>query len=268
MIRGNLRYHRPSAVSEAAALLAEHAGDIGPLAGGTQLLPRMNRDEIRLGHVVDLSGLGLSGIGVQGGEIEIGAMVTYADVLASAELREAVPLLVKMAGGITGGAQLTRQATLAGSACLNFPGSDIPGVLVALDARIRLAGPAGTRDIPAAEFLLGAERTDIRPGEFVTSFVVGRAPKAGYCKVKHATGSWPIATASAVPGDDGAVTITLGAVQAVPVRFSIADRDDIPGLVRTLVTDPWSDVLAPGSYRAAIAGVVARRALADLLEAG
>lgn len=267
MIRTALRYHRPATAAEASAILAEHHGNVVVLAGGTQLLPRMNRDEVHVEHLVDLQDLGLTGITERGNRIEVGAKVTYSDVVDSMLLQRTVPLLPRMARGVTGGRQLTQQATLVGAACHNYPGTDVPGALVALGATLRLHGLDGTREVTAADFLVGAQSVDVRPGEFVSSFVVDRTGRAGYCKVKHSTGSWPIATASALHDTaSGGFSVTLGAVEAVPVRVTFDETADLPDLIRSAVTRPWQDILAPATYRAAIAGVVAQRALTELLE--
>jgi carbon-monoxide dehydrogenase medium subunit len=267
MIRTPLRYHRPATSAEASAVLAEHHGNVVVLAGGTQLLPRMNRDEVHVEHLVDLQDLGLTGISESDDRVEIGAKVTYADVVASELLQRAVPLLPRMARGVTGGRQLTQQATLVGAACHNYPGTDVPGTFVALGATLRLHGLDGIREVAASDFLLGAQSVDVRPGEFVSSFTVDRTERAGYCKIKHSSGSWPIATASALydTAADG-FAVTLGAVQAVPVRVTFTEPAELAGLVRAALTAPWDDVLAPAAYRAAIAGVVARRALTEILE--
>jgi aerobic carbon-monoxide dehydrogenase medium subunit len=44
------------------------------------------------------------------------------------------------------------------------------------------------------------------------------------------------------------------------------DLDGIDALVRRRIDDPWSDVLADGTYRREVAGAVVRRAVADLFE--
>lgn len=267
MIRTRLHYHRPDRLEAASTLLAEYHGNVVVLAGGTKLLPEMNRNEIQVDHIVDLRGLQLNQITNHGAQIEIGAMVTYDDVFESALMHRKAGLLTRMCRGITGGRQLTQQATLVGSACQNFPSSDIPGVLVALDAQIRLYGAAGFRDVPAVEFFLEASVCDIRRSELVVGILVSTVQHYGYCKVKHCGGSWPIATASAVrdPALD-TISVTLGAVQALPVRVVLTDPSRVNEEINHAITAPWTDVLAPGSYRAAIAAAVARRAIAEMQE--
>jgi aerobic carbon-monoxide dehydrogenase medium subunit len=271
MIRSHLRYHRPRTRDQAARLLAENAGDVQVLAGGTQLVPRMTRGEVSVGHLVDLSGLDLRNIQLDedADEVEIGAMVTYADAIESSLLTRYAPLIPRMAKGVTGGRQLTQQATLVGSVVLSFPASEMPAILVALGGRVRVYGPEGVRDIAGAAFLRGAELVDLRAGEFVTSCVLPVRRHIGYCKIKHAFGSWPISAASAVLDDDGELLVTLGAVEDVPLQIRVG-RD--PGALREhvaeAVTRPWSDVLASGEYRRAIAPVAAARAARELTHGG
>jgi carbon-monoxide dehydrogenase medium subunit len=271
MIRTRLRYHRPRSLDEAVAVLAEHAGDVRVLAGGTQLVPRMMRGEVNVQHLVDLGGLGLRSISLDEdtNEIEIGAMVTYADVLESSTLARHLPLIPRMASGVTGGRQLTQQATLVGSVALSFPASEMPAILVALRGRVRLHGPDGIRDVAATAFLRGAERVDLRAGEFVSSCVLPVSRHSGYCKIKHAFGSWPIATASAVLQDNDEMLVTLGAVEDVPVQVRVGRHPKaLREGVAAAVTRPWSDVLASGEYRRAIAPVAAARAANELTLAG
>jgi carbon-monoxide dehydrogenase medium subunit len=267
MIRSYLRYHRPRTRDQAARLLAEHAGDVRVLAGGTQLVPRMMRGEVNVQHLVDLGGLDLRRIHLDEdtNEIEIGAMVTYADALESSVLDRDLPLIPRMASGVTGGRQLTQQATLVGSLVQSFPASEMPAILVALSGRVRIHGSDGVRDVAATAFLRGAESVDLRIGEFVTSCVLPVHRDSGYCKIKHAFGSWPITTASAVLQDDGELLVTLGAVEEVPIRVRVGrDPEALRECVAAAVTRPWSDVLASGEYRRAIAPVAAARAAREL----
>ncbi|MEG8184035.1 hypothetical protein GZH49_36810 [Nocardia terpenica] len=277
MIRTALRYHRPDTVSAAAELLAERGGEAVVLGGGTMLLPMMQRAEIAARDVIDLRGLGLATVADHGGWLEIGAMCTYNDVLESAAVAQHAPLLTRAASGITGGEQIRNLGTLGGSACFANPASDMPAVLVALGATLRVYGAAGYREIAAADFFRDAFASALAPGEFLVAILVPHsADRYGYRKLKLSAGSWPIVTAAAL-GDPagGRLAVTVGAAQAVPVRIDLSgllDRDgrvdvgEIDALVRDRIDDPWTDVLADGAYRRAVAGAVARRAVTDLIE--
>jgi carbon-monoxide dehydrogenase medium subunit len=277
VIRADLRYHRPSTPGEASGLLAEHVGDAVVLGGGTMLLPMMGRAEITARHVVDLRGLGLDTVTEHAGHVEIGAMATYRHLLTSPLLAHRVPLLPRMAAGITGGEQIRNLGTIGGSACFANPSSEVPAVLVALGATLRLHGPAGYRDIAAADFFHGAFATDLSDGEFLTSLhIPHRRGRSGYHKLKLCEGSWPIVTAVAtVDPERDRAEVTVGAALAVPVRIALTtlldgdgrlDLGGIDALVRSRIDEPWSDTLADGAYRREVAGVIARRAATDLLE--
>jgi carbon-monoxide dehydrogenase medium subunit len=273
MIRTALRYHRPDSLIEASDIIGEF-GDAVVLGGGTTILPRMGRHEIVTSHIVDLRGLGLGTVLIGVDEVRIGAMATYSQVARTPDVNSAAPLLAELIKGVTGGRQLLNLATLVGSACYNNPASDIPGALVALNARVEIHGLAGVRQVGIGEFFLDAYKVDLRPGEFVTAVSFSRSnSEVGYHKTKHASGSWPIATASAVfDRDAGSLVVTLGAVQAVPlvvdcsaavtgadVRLSTVEQ-----IVQDSVISPWTDILAPGDYRRIISGSVARKAVEEM----
>ena len=272
MISTRLRYHRPDTVEDAAQLLAAHAGDAAVIGGGTMVLPLMTRDEISVSHAVDLRGAGLTGIETSGEGVRIGSMVTYSDALDSRLVALELPLLSQMASVITGGSQLRNQATLGGAAAYANPSSDVPGVLVALEATFTVCGSAGRRSVAAADFFVGAYSTAMEPGEVLEAFTIRpREGRYGYGKIKLSEGSWPIATASACLAPTGPQgSVTVGAVEAVPFTVDISSAMDEAGQVDLSVVDalvldrvrqPWEDVLADGDYRRAIAGVVARRAV-------
>jgi CO/xanthine dehydrogenase FAD-binding subunit len=208
-------------------------------------------------------------------------MVTYAHLLASSAFPGTAQLLQRVAGGITGGPQIRCQGTICGSAAYANPSSEVPAVLVALDATMHLDGPGGARITPAAAFFLDAYTVDLRRGELVTGVsVAARAARLGYYKLKLAEGSWPIATAAAVlpPIDAGSggigfggAVVTLGAISTRPIQLDLApvlddagrlpSDADVDDWVAAQIGEPWDDELAPGDYRRMVAGVVLRRAL-------
>ncbi len=274
MIRTRLTYHSPSEIEEACALLDEHGDDAAVLGGGTHVLPMLTRGQRSVGHVVDLRRLGLTQITPRDGEVEVGAMATYTDVLSSPVLRNRASLLPTAAAGITGGAQIRNVGTIGGSASYANPSSDVPACLVALGARMRVHGPSGAREVSAEQFFVDAFRCDLSRGEILTNIVIPEvAGSTGYYKLKLCESSWPIATAAAMVDNERQVaSVTLGGVCRTPLRIDIGSLLDSGGRIRTSgqdlddfvreqIDEPWEDELAPGSYRRDVAGVVARRAL-------
>jgi CO/xanthine dehydrogenase FAD-binding subunit len=246
-----------------SATKALAGGDAVVIGGGTMVVPDLPRT--RPEAVVDLSRAGLAGITRGDGGWIVGAMTTY-----TALERSAVPLLATVARGITGGPQIRNRGTAGGSASYANPSSDVPAALVALNARLRLAKAGGMREIPAADFFLGAFRTAREPDEVLTAITVPDTDAAfGYVKFKLVEGSWPIVTAAALVGET--VRVVLGGAAAVPVAIELARsswREDLQAEVARGLADaggPWDDVLAPGDYRARIAPVIAARSVADAL---
>ncbi len=280
MIPHRFDYVAPDSVAGCVAAL----GDGGRvLAGGTWVLPEMSRSESRPDRLVDLRRAGLGGVTATADGLSVGAMCTYAELMASPDVARSAPLLRTMAEGITGGWALRNQATVGGSAVSARPQSDVPGARVACGAVCRVVGPAGERSFPAADLFAGAMSSSLLPGEVLVGFDVPAAAGSGhgYLKLKRGGSSWPIATAAALVrlDRDGVcreVSLVLGAVTATPLRVDVTPalvgtapgEDDVRAaaqLAGAAIEDPWDDLLAPGSYRAAVAAPIARRALTAAL---
>ncbi|MFI9450809.1 FAD binding domain-containing protein [Amycolatopsis sp. NPDC052450] len=276
MIPTRFEYVAPRTVADVVAALD---GDSRVLAGGTWVVPEMGRAESHPRRVVDLRRAGLATISVGGSRLCLGAMCTYSDLLASRDVAHHAPLLHTMASGVTGGVALRNQATIGGSVAAARPQSDVPATLVALRADAIVAGPSGSRRVRAAELFLDAGQTTLAVDEVITGFEVPseRRTGHGYVKLKRGGSSWPIATAAALlrlddAGRCEAVRLVLGGIEAVPltvdlsvmVGLRVGDKELDAAAAHTVaaLSAPWTDVLAPGEYRAAVAGPVARRALA------
>lgn len=244
----------PESVEEAVALAARYGSEARALAGGTVLVPEMNRAACRPAVVIDLSRCGVA----VASPARFGAMATYR------QLAPLPGLLGTVARGITGGPQIRNRATAGGSACYANPSSDIPAALVALEALLVLASGHGTRRLQASAFFLDAFTTAARPGELLVSVelpALGPAVRFGYSKLKFGESSWPIVTAAAVVHPDGMLRVVLGGATAVPVAVQVSRAADLDDAVRDAIVEPWSDVLADAEYRRRVAPAVARRAL-------
>ena len=112
-------YHRPGSLEEALRLLAEHAGDVLPIAGGTDLVPNMKHGLFTPAHLVSLRGVSeMRGVTRGPEAIEIGAVETLDALSSHPELVEKLPSLA-LACSLVSGPQLRRAGTIGGNICLD-----------------------------------------------------------------------------------------------------------------------------------------------------
>ncbi|GIU94723.1 MAG: carbon monoxide dehydrogenase [Gaiellaceae bacterium] len=276
MLLREVEYARPASVEEAVALLAGHEG-ARALAGGQTLVNVMKARAAAPEVLVDLNGLDeLRTIRFsEDGMLELGAMATYAQVIASSEVDVARPILAEVVATI-GDVQIRNRGTVGGNVCVADPTNHLPPLLVALDARFTIRGAGGERTVAAEDFFLGVYLTAVGEGELLTRISVSPASGAGdgYAGVTLGRHGTYLANAAASVGLDGSVRVVLGCVDAVPVRarqveerlagsdFSEeAVRAAVEGLGATL--DPPSDVHGSADYRRSLAEVAAVRAVLE-----
>ena len=162
-------YAAPSTLAEAVGLLAEHADEEARvLAGGQSLIPLMNFRLAKPGYLIDLRNVaGLSGIRREGDVLVVGAMTRMSELERSPEVALAAPLATE-AIGLVAHTPIRNSGTIGGSLAHADPAAELPAVALALSAELVAAGPAGTRRIPAAEFLQGPFSTALAPDEILT----------------------------------------------------------------------------------------------------
>jgi carbon-monoxide dehydrogenase medium subunit len=273
MLLREVEYARPATVEEALSLLWGYEG-ARPLAGGQTLVNVMKARAAAPDVLVDLVDLEeLRTIGFADGMLELGAMVTYAQLVASSEVEVARPILAEVAATI-GDVQVRNRGTVGGNVCVADPTNHLPPLLVALGATFTIRGRESERTVPADEFFLGVYMTAVGEGELLTKIAVPPAGGAGdgFSGVtigKHGT---YIANAAATVSEDGGLRIALGCVAATPVRATAMEerlagsdfseetvRAAADGLGATL--DPPSDVHGSADYRRHVAEVSAVRAV-------
>ena len=277
-------YHRPATRTEALALLEQHGGDAKPLAGGQSLIPAMNLRLATPAVLVDLNRVSdLAYIRIDAGVLRIGAMTRHRDVERSDDVRRVAPLLFEAMPFIAHAAIRTR-GTIGGSLAHADPAAELPAVMLALGARLRLDSTRGTREVPAADFFTGLFSTLLEPGELVAEIQIpaGAAVDVrtgtGFAEFSRRHGDFAIAgVAARVIADDrgrcasarvalfgvgdrpmfaaAAVRTLKGQTVSVDLIRAAADataREDI---------DPTSDIHASSRYRRHLAGVLTRRVL-------
>ena len=257
MIPASTRYARASDLDHALELLVEP--DAKAIAGGQSLIPVMKLRIARPSLVVDISRLALRGVEERDGELHIGPLTTWAELVSSDVLdRPALAAIAECASGI-GDLQVRNLGTIGGSVAHADPASDMPAVLLALGARLRVRSPGGERELALSEALLGPFMTTLEPQELVTDIVATVPPPesgSAYVSVEHPASGFALAGAAALvhPGGE---TVALTGVGATP--FVLSGTDTRSSIAEA---DIYGDRFASAEYRRELAAVVAERAIA------
>ena len=264
MIPAPFEYVRPDSVEHALAALAEHGDEAKLLAGGHSLLPMM---KLRLAFpsvLVDVGGLrALSYTRVEGDEVAIGALTRHAELVASDVLRSEAPLLPRVAA-LVGDPQIRHRGTIGGSLAHADPAADLPCAIRALDAILVLQGPAGQRQVSAADFFTGYFETVLGPDEMLVEVRIPRRTGGwAYEKFVRRANDWAIVAVAVAGG-----RVALGNMGSVPLRASATEEALAAGAsvaeaaeLAAEDTEPVTDMHADPDYRRHLARLLTRRAL-------
>jgi carbon-monoxide dehydrogenase medium subunit len=256
------QYSRPETPAAAAALATD---DTRFLAGGMTLLPTMKQSLAAPSGLVDLAGIdGLVGIREIPGGLEIGAMTTHAAVAASALVRAKLPALATLAGGI-GDPAVRNRGTIGGSVANDDPAADYPAGVLGLGATI----VTDRRSIAADDFFIAMFTTALEPGELITAIRFPLPLAAGYAKFRSPASRYALAGVFVARFADGVRVAVTGAASSVfrATAFETAlTAAFTPEAIADIAVDPGamlSDMHAEAAYRAALVGVMAKRAVAE-----
>ena len=275
----------PASLEEAFALLGDADGaPWRPLAGGTDLMVLI-AGEIGEppGRVLDLWALDeLRGIAMEGDALVIGALTTYTELRRSEAVAEHAPALAEAAATI-GAAQIQNRGTIGGNVVNASPAGDTLPVLLAMDAKMVLGGPAGERTVAAGDFWTAYRTTPRRDDELLLHI---RIPLAADRQVRfrkigtrraQAISKVVMALAWRTTEEDAPwtdVRVALGSVAATTVRVGAAEgslegrrpsRETADAAVAALTAaiEPIDDVRSTADYRRLVAGRVLHRLIRD-----
>ena len=254
-------YLRPADVAAATAALT---GESRYLAGGQSLVQSMKLRLASADNLVDLGGIAsLAGITVDAQGVTIGAMTTHAQVATSAEVRQAIPALAALAGGI-GDTQVRNMGTIGGSVANADPAADYPAALLGLGATVQ----TDKRRIAADAFFKGLYETALEPGELITAVQFPRAAKAAYVKFKQPASRFALVGVFVSQGAGG-VRVAVTGAKACAYRDAALEaalaRSFTPEAVKAIKVSADgmnADLHASVEYRAAMVSVMAARAVA------
>jgi carbon-monoxide dehydrogenase medium subunit len=268
MIPAAFDYEVASSVEEAVRLLGQ-SDDAKLLAGGHSLLPLMKLRFARPSLLVDIGRIAeLSYIREDGDRILIGAGTRHHDVATSGLIADQIGVLSRAAAEV-GDPQVRHRGTIGGSAAHGDPASDMPTVLLALDAELVARGPDGERTIAAADFFTGFLETALSPQEVLAEIRVSKLGSAAstYVKFNRRAQDWATVAVAAVARNGGAnVALTNMAptpVRATAVEQALAGGADAAAAAEKAAdgTSPPSDTNASSEFRRHLAQVLTRRAL-------
>ncbi|MCX2722574.1 FAD binding domain-containing protein [Roseibium salinum] len=258
-------YHRAGSLAEAADLMGK-SDDGKVLGGGQTLLPTMKQRLAAPSDLVDVTRIGdLKGIREEGDGLSIGAATTHAEVAASDLVKQTLPGLATLAGGI-GDPAVRHMGTLGGSIANNDPAADYPAALVALGATV----VTNNRELPAEDFFTGLFETALEDDEIIVSVKFPGAAATAYSKYPNPASRYAMAGVFVAKAADGSVRVAVtGAGQDGVFRMGEMEtalaREWSPEAVAKIspASDGLlSDIHGSAAYRANLVTVMAKRAVA------
>jgi carbon-monoxide dehydrogenase medium subunit len=264
--------------SLADALKAAGARGTKVIAGGQSLVPLLRFRLAQPSVVVDIGHLPqLRGIKRAKQGVVIGAATTYRDVLDSKLLRDTHPIIAETTEGI-GDRQVRNRGTIGGGLAHADPASDMPAVMLALDAVFTLQSRRGKRSVPARTFFKGPFATALKKDELLTEILLPFLPKGAgtaYASFEQAASGYALVGAAAVVAVSGG-TVTHAAVGVtgladtpflVPAAAQLVGRapqaESFAALAAEAVqgVSANEDIHASAEYRLHLAKVAVRKAL-------
>lgn len=309
---------------EAVAALGRERGKYLPLAGGTDLLALMKDYIATPERLVNVKNLDKRIVRTPNGGLKIGSAVTIDDLSTNADVRHLYPALATAAEAVgtsqiraagTVGGNLNQRPRCwyfrneefdclkkGGSRCFARDGenqyhaifgdgpchithpSSLAVPAVALGATFRIFGPAGEREVAAADYYVMPVHnifgeTVLQPNELLTHVTLpppGNARTATYEVRFKQSHDWPLASATVVLDTTGttvrAARVVLGAVAPIPWR-SLAAEAELAGKTITeqiamAAADAAVDAAQPmtqNGYKVRIARTAVKRAIITAL---
>ncbi|MBM4402848.1 MAG: FAD binding domain-containing protein [Candidatus Cloacimonetes bacterium] len=273
----DFEYRRPQTLDEMLGLLSDYQDGAVILAGGTDLALELKEDLRRPDLVIDIKGLAeFKRIEVIDGTLQIGALVTFSDLLASELIKSQFYPLWESAASVAS-VGIRNRATMVGNICSAVPCMDSAPVLMCYDAQIALTSKAGEKIVPIAEWFIAPRKTLRKADELVAGIripIIAIEHAGVFVKLGRYKGEdLAQANLAILMSADLEYRICFGSVAPVPVRAVPIEEflrgkkpevnvlDQAAAMVETLIS-PITDVRASREYRMHICKVMLKRGLA------
>ena len=179
------QYFAPQKIEEALEILSRYGKEIKIIAGGTDLLIQYYDRLYEVSNWLDLKNIKeLKEIRIYQNQMEIGAMVTHAQLENSEDIKKYFPVLCLAAADI-GSPQIRNRGTIGGNIVNASPAGDLLAPLMAYDAQFRLLSTQGEKIVPAEEFFVGPKKTILEPAQLLTRIILPLPSERTYgCWIK------------------------------------------------------------------------------------
>ena len=278
----NFDYLEPTTVAEACALLNQHRGEAKVFAGGTHLTILMKqglyqpKTLINIKNIPELRGIKFD----SDAGLTIGALVTHREIETSALMREKFPVLCEAEREVAN-IRVRNMGTIGGNLASGEPLTDPSPIFIALDGKLRIAGPAGPRIVPIEKLFVDFYTTSLAEDEILTHVVLPPLPpRSGIEYIRFSSSSVVdkpcvgVAVRFTLEASGESIhtaRVVLGCVGATPVRARqsealLTGKQLTPQLaleagdIASQECSPTSDLRGSEQYKRAIVAVLVRRA--------
>ncbi len=274
-------YYQPESLEEAIRL-KKTISDSLFISGGTDLMVRINKKELRPSALISLRSIPeLSGI--ENGKLtRVGSLTSISDLTKSPLIQENYPVLIQAAKTL-GSVQIRNVATIGGNLCNGSPAADMAPPLLVLQAKVKVRSAQDNRDITLEKFFRGPGETRLSRDEILTDILLEppeENTKTVFLKKGRTRMDLAVASVAALIQKEGnrclKARMAAGSVAPTPLRlfeveailegatFSQELLDESQHLASRCVS-PISDARSTADYRYHLVGVLVKRALEKLL---
>ena len=272
-----VRYDAPTSLQELDQVLNE-SPTAKIIAAGTDLSLEITQSLKEFSHIVNVTSVKeLQKIRDTRSELEIGSAVTYQD--ASDSLFHYWPGLEAFLHRFAS-LPIKNWATIGGNIANASPIGDMPPVLIALEAELKLRKNSNVRLVKLEDFFVSYRKTILKKGEFIESIVIPK-PNSKERLITHKISKRYEDDISAICM---AINITLSGDQPKSVRIALGGMSGIPQrahqLEKTLIQywdqenlteqaykalkkefTPFNDVRASAEYRLKVSANLVKKSI-------
>lgn len=277
----NFDYLEPTSVAEACALLKQHGGEAKVFAGGSHVTILLKQGLYQPKALINIKRIPeLKGLSFDASEgLTIGALVTHRELETSALVREKFPVLCEAEREVAN-IRVRNMGTVGGNLASGEPLTDLSQIFIALDAKLKISGPNGQRNLPVEELFIDFYTTSLAEDEIITQVAIPPLPpKSGIEYIRFSSSSVVdkpsagVAVRLTLDQESAQVArVVLGCIGPTPVRARQAEalvrgKILIPeliaeaGMIASQECNPTSDLRGSEEYKRAIVGTLVKRAL-------